>query len=177
MKEAIQVRDYAGHIMDMLPKGLLLNTVGEKFNSMIIGWGDLGRLWSRPSFLVYVRDSRYTKAQLDAAGEFTVSVPMEKPDPEIVRICGSLSGRDIDKAEAAHLTLEEPELIRTPGIREFPLTLECRILYSQKMDHTRLPQEIQDQYYPPVTDDPSARANHDDHTLYAGEIVCAYMIR
>ena len=38
MKEKIELRDWAGHITAMLPRGILLNTNGEKFNSMVIGW-------------------------------------------------------------------------------------------------------------------------------------------
>ena len=37
MKEMIQASDYAGLIMDSLPRGILLNTQADKFNSMVIG--------------------------------------------------------------------------------------------------------------------------------------------
>ena len=49
---------------------------------------------------------------------------MEGVIPSIVKICGWQSGYDIDKEPAAHLTLEEPEVIHVPGIKEYPLTLE-----------------------------------------------------
>ena len=52
MKEKINVTDYANLITKALPKGILLNTCGEKFNAMVIGWGHLGTLWSRPTFHV-----------------------------------------------------------------------------------------------------------------------------
>ena len=64
---------------------------------MVIGWGGLGTVWGKPAFTVYVREHRYTKAQLDATGEFTVSIPMEGVIPSIVKICGWQSGYDIDK--------------------------------------------------------------------------------
>ena len=76
MKESIDVFDYAGKITKTLPEGILLNTRGEKFNSMVIGWGHLGVIWGLPTFTVYVRQSRYTREQLDKTGEFTVSVPL-----------------------------------------------------------------------------------------------------
>lgn len=142
MKEKIKISEYAQKITEALPRGILLNTNGEKFNSMIIGWGALGTIWGKPAFTVYVREHRYTKAQLDRTGEFTVSVPLDKPVPSIARICGSQSGRNIDKVQAAHLTLEDPEANHTPGIREYPLTLECRILYAQKQDLSLLPEHI-----------------------------------
>ena len=37
MKEKINITDYANQITKALPRGILLNTYGEKFNSMVIG--------------------------------------------------------------------------------------------------------------------------------------------
>ena len=124
MKEKIIVAEYAGKITESLPKGILLNSRYAKFNSMVIGWGGLGIVWGKPVFTVYVREHRYTKAQLDATGEFTISVPVDGIIPSIAKICGTQSGRDVDKETAAHLTLEPPEVIHVPGIKEYPLTLE-----------------------------------------------------
>lgn len=42
MKEKNQVNDYAQKIIGALPKGISLNTNGDKFNTMVIGWGHLG---------------------------------------------------------------------------------------------------------------------------------------
>ena len=42
MKEKINVFDHAEMIEKALRKGILLNSNGEKFNSMVIGWGHLG---------------------------------------------------------------------------------------------------------------------------------------
>ena len=177
MKEKINVTDYANLITKALPKGILLNTNGDKFNAMVIGWGHLGTLWSRPTFHVYVRQGRYTKAQLDRTGEFTISVPLDHPDADINRICGWQSGRDIDKAAAAGLELESAEVIRTPGIRQYPLTIECRILYAQDQELPKIPEDIRNRMYPQDVDGAYPMANRDCHTMYVGEIVDAYIIR
>ena len=121
MKEKVNINEYANLITSALPKVILLNTNGDKFNSMVIGWGHIGTLWSLPTFHVYVRQGRYTKGQLDKTGEFTISIPLEKPDPVISKICGSKSGFQIDKVTEAGLTLEEAETINTPGIKEYPV--------------------------------------------------------
>ena len=52
MKEKINITDYANLITRALPKGILLNTNGDKFNAMVIGWGHIGTLWSKPTFHV-----------------------------------------------------------------------------------------------------------------------------
>ena len=177
MKEKINVTDYANLITKMLPKGILLNTNGDKFNSMVIGWGHLGTLWSRPTFHVYVRQGRYTKGQLDRTGEFSVSVPLESVDPKITRICGGQSGFSIDKVKEAGLELEAAEVIKTPGVKQYPLTIECRILYAQDQDLDRIPRDICERMYPQDVPGTHPMANRDFHTMYVGEIVDAYIIR
>lgn len=177
MKEKIQASDYAQIITAALPKGILLNTKGDKFNAMVIAWGAMGTCWGVPTFTVYVREHRYTKAQLDRTGEFTISVPLDGTIPAITKICGSQSGRDIDKAAEAGLTLEDPQTIHTPGIREYPLTLECKVLYAQEQVLANLPEDIRAQMYPQDVDGSFPMANRDAHTMYIGQIVDAYIIR
>lgn len=178
MKEKVDITEYATLITKALPKGgILLNTNGDKFNSMVIGWGHIGTLWGRPTFHVYVRQGRYTKGQLDKTGEFTVSVPLEKPDATINKVCGSQSGFQIDKVKEAGLDLEEPAAIHTPGIRQYPLTIECKILYSQDQDLSKIPQDICEKMYPQDVPGTFPMANKDFHTMYVGEIVDAYIIK
>ena len=177
MKEKINVTDYANLITKMLPKGILLNTSGDKFNSMVIGWGHLGTLWGKPTFHVYVRQGRYTKPQLDKTGEFTISVPLEKIDPAINRILGGQSGYNIDKVKEAGLELEEAEVIGTPGSRQYPLTIECRVLYAQDQELATVAADIRERTYPQDVPGTEPLANRDIHTMYVGEIVDAYIIR
>ena len=177
MKETINICDYANLIVGAIPKGVLLNTEGDKFNSMVIGWGHLGTLWGRPTFHVYVRQGRYTKGQLDKTGEFTVSVPLGSASPAINRVCGMQSGFNIDKVEAAGLALEYARTIHTHGVRQYPLTIECRILYAQDQDLSRIPEAIRERTYPQDVPGTAPLANRDIHTMYVGEIVDAYIIR
>ena len=178
MKEKIDVNEYAQLITDMLGKGgFLLNTSGEKFNSMVIGWGHLGRIWNIRTFVAYVRQSRYSKPQIDETREFTLSIPLTAPDPEINRICGTLSGRDVDKVKEAGLTLEPPQTNHTPGIKEYPLTIECRVLYAQDQDLSKIPEDLCAVYYPQDVPGSDSIMNRDFHTAYIAEIVDAYIIR
>ena len=176
MKRKIDVFDYSEQIMKALRKGILLNTHGDKFNSMVISWGHFGIIWGRPTFAVYVRENRYTKAQLDKTGEFTISIPLHQPDPHIQKICGMQSGRNIDKAKEAGLTLAEPATNHTPAVAEYPMTLECKVLYTQKQDLSLLPESIRKADYPADVDGTAPLANRDPHTVYIGEIVDAYIL-
>ncbi len=175
MKRKIDIREYGNQIIQAIPRGVLLNSKAEKFNSMVIGWGGIGTNWSLPVFTVYVREGRFTRQQLDANPEFTISIPLNGVNTKIARVCGSKSGRNIDKVAEAGLTLEDPETNSVPGIREYPLTLECRVLYrqEQKLD---LYSEKAMKFYPQDVGSENTGANKDPHVMYIGEIVDAYII-
>ena len=102
--------------------------------------------------------------------------PLDKADPVITKICGWQSGHNIDKVKEAGLTLEDPQANGVSGVKEYPLTLECRVLYSQCQDPTRLPESIYKKSYPQDVDGSYPMANRDPHTAYIGEIVAAYII-
>lgn len=173
MKKTVEAFDYAGQICKAMKKGILLTTKAEgKVNTMTIGWGNIGIEWNRPVFIAYVRESRFTREMLDKNGEFTVNIPVGETDSRIIGHCGRVSGRDTDKIQDMGLTLVESDLVSVPGIRELPLTLECRVIYRQKRDLSVLPAEILERFYPEVDEN----GFRDYHIAYYGEIVNAYLI-
>ena len=170
MKEKINVFDYAKQIEEAIQPGIMLNTNGDKFNSMVIGWGHLGVIWGIQTFTVYVRQSRYTKKQLDKTQNFTISIPLnDEKYPEIFKVFGSMSGKDVNKAD--YVTLEDPCVNNTPGFKQYPLTIECEVIYSQDQILENIPKEIIDRYYSKGND------VSDYHTMYIGKIVDAYIIK
>lgn len=178
MKEKIDVFDYAPEILKAMKTGILLTTkANEKVNTMTIGWGVLGIEWSTPIFTAFVRENRFTRSCLDKNPEFTVNVPLGDFNKKILGIAGSKSGRNIDKIAELGLHLEKPETISVPGIQEFPLTLECRLLYKQLQDKDAVPDELKKQFYPQDVDGSFPMANRDYHIAYYGEIVSAYIIK
>lgn len=173
MKKQIDAFDYAGLICKSMKKGILLTTkAGDTVNTMTIGWGTMGIEWNKPIFIAYVRETRYTKQLLEESGEFTVNIPYGELDSRILGYCGTKSGRDTNKIRDLGLTLVDSDVVQVPGIQELPLTLECRILYKQQQDLTKLPQAVIDRFYP-VENEEGFR---DYHIAYYGEIVNAYLI-
>ena len=173
MKKYVQPFEYARQICEAMKTGILLTTkIDDRVNTMTIGWGSVGIEWNRPIFIAYVRESRHTRIALDQTGEFTVNIPINGVDPKLLRYCGTVSGRDTDKISDMQLTLEEPDKITVPGIRELPLTLECKVLFQQPQNPELLPQEIRQRFYPVQTPD----SNPDYHIAYYGEIVSSYII-
>jgi flavin reductase (DIM6/NTAB) family NADH-FMN oxidoreductase RutF len=168
MKRYVNPFDYAGQILTATKGGALLTTKADGIcNTMTIGWGTIGVEWSKNIFVAFVRGSRYTKSLLDKNPEFTVNLPVGSIDKNILKVCGTVSGRDTDKIAQLGLTLEDPDKISVPGIRQLPLTLECRVV-------SRLPQEARNLAQPHF-------GNHypdpiDPHIAYYGEITAAYIL-
>jgi flavin reductase (DIM6/NTAB) family NADH-FMN oxidoreductase RutF len=178
MKKEIEVFDYAKEIVSAIPKGVLLTTKNDsKVDSMTIGWGTLGVEWALPIFTVFVREGRFTREQLDASMEFTINVPYGDFDKKILGYCGTKSGRDTDKASDLGLTLIDSEVVKAPGIKELPLTLECKVLYRQMQDRNAIPEFIREKMYPEDVDSSNPGANRDYHIAYYGQIMKAYIIQ
>ena len=172
MKRKIDIWQYAGKILEETSKGVLLTTkTAGQVNSMTISWGTLGIEWGKPIYTVFVRESRHTKKLLEENGDFTINVPVEAVDKNILAVCGPKSGRDMDKIAALGLELEEPETISVPGIRQLPLTLECKVIYKQDQDPKAIDPESDAKYYAKGTSNEG-----DYHTAYYGLVTAAYII-
>ena len=172
MKREVNVWDYAGKILEVMGKGILMTTAanGEQ-NTMVIGWGHLGIIWGKPTFCAYVRESRHTKKLVDANREFTINVPLGAIDKNIIAVCGTKSGRDMDKFKELGLETEPGMTVSVPGIRQLPLTLECKVLYQQDQVLEAIEEGCRNRYYAPGT----ANEN-DNHTAYYGLVTKAYIV-
>ena len=169
--------EMAGHITEKLGHGILLNSQANgRFNSMVIAWGHIGIEWGKPIFVCYVREGRFTRPLIDEAGAFTVSVPNGRLDPHVMRVCGSMSGRDVDKVTEAGLTLVEPVANGVPAVAEAPITLECKVVYRRPQDLSLVPEDVLGRYYPENVPSDDCGSNRDRHVAYYGEIVASYVL-
>ncbi|SDF41901.1 flavin reductase family protein [Sporomusa acidovorans] len=164
MKNQLTYEQYSAEAARLMPKNAFMTTAsGDKTNTMTIGWGSVGIVWRKPVFTVLVRQSRYTKGLVDQSNEFTVTLPLTDMK-EALSLCGTKSGRDMDKIAAAKLTLSAGQALATPVIAIPGLHLECKVLYKETMKAENLDPATQNACY----------ADGDYHTLYFGEIVAAY---
>ena len=174
MKREVDIFDHAKKIFDLFPSpGILVTTKsGDQVDAMTIGWGSIGMEWGVQIFTAYIRDSRFTYELLEKNPEFTVCVPLDVADPKIKKalaICGSRSGRDVDKFEMAGLTRIDSEVVKSPAIQEFPLTIECRVAYKKLQEVAEIDKTLSS-FYP-------ATGNHSaPHVAYYGEILKSYII-
>ena len=120
-------------VFDLIGKEWMLITAkgrdeagNEVVNTMTASWGGFGFLWHRPVAFCFVRPQRYTYRFTEQAERFSLTF-FEEKYREALRLCGTKSGRDMDKFEAAGLT--PVEIDGVPAVREARLTLICRKLY------------------------------------------------
>lgn len=132
-------------------------------NVMTIGWGALGIIWGKPIFTVLVRPSRYTYEFIEDAGAFTVNVPSENMR-EWVTLCGTHSGRDLDKFTAYHMSVSPAKRVPSITIDACPMVYECKVVHHNDVIPAHLSAEIEAKAY--------HGANY--HRIYFGEILGAY---
>ena len=132
----------------------------EKHNCMTIGWGGLGVLWGMPAATVYVRPERLTWSYMNESDGFTVCAFDESWREKLV-LCGTKSGRDVDKDALCGLTPAAAEN-GAAYYEEARLVLVCRKIYSQDLDAER------------ILDERGAKVYTEGaqlHRMYVGEIV------
>ena len=86
----------------------MLITAGtkERCNTMTASWGGVGVLWGKNVATAYIRPQRYTKEFVDAQGYFTLSF-FGEAYRKALNLCGSRSGRDVDKVRECGFTVAE----------------------------------------------------------------------
>jgi len=139
----------------------MLITAGglDHYNTMTANWGGFGILWSRKVCWCVVRPTRHTYAFIEQAPTFTLSF-FERQHRPALELCGTKSGREVDKAAATGLTPIET----SPGLVSFEqarLIIECRKLYTQDIDPTRFIDPALEENYP----------RKDYHRMYFGEVL------
>lgn len=147
--------------LDRLTRGgLLLAATGRdgRSNAMIIGWGTVGVIWGVPVWVVLVRPSRYTYSLIQESGVFTVNVPTSAMK-ELVTLCGTRSGRDLDKL--AHTATSMGRTVACVTLDECPVVYECKVVHHNDLVPANLMPDIVSRSYP----------QGDFHRLYYGQIM------
>ena len=159
---AVDLKSLTPEIFRVFGSQNALLTAGDKSgcNTMTIGWCQLGRLWSIPVCTVYVRPERYTYQFMESHDYFTVSVLPASHKQTTMQLCGTKSGRDVDKVKACGFTVAAAG--NAPYFEEARLVLVCRKLYRQDLDAACFTDSsLDEKWYP----------GKDYHRMYIGEIV------
>lgn len=156
---------YPIELMEMNPftklsKEWALVTAGSKkeYNMMTVSWGGVGVIWGKNAATIYVRDSRYTKEFVDESDFFTVAF-LDENYREALNICGTKSGRDIDKFAESGLTPAFRHGIPYPD--EANLVFVCKKMAAVRMTEEHFTDPEVMKFY----------ADGDMHTMYIAEII------
>ena len=139
----------------------MLITAGSlsSFNTMTASWGAMGELWNKKICICFVRPVRHTYQFMEKADYFTLSF-FDETYREALKLCGSKSGRDIDKVAETGLTPVEAES-GAVYFAEARAVFECRKVYFQDLEPSHfLDPKIHDEY-----------PNKDYHRMYIGEVI------
>ncbi|MDW7671407.1 MAG: flavin reductase [Bacillota bacterium] len=162
MYKEISFTEAAQSLLQQLQIGAFLVASDERHrNPMTIAWGTLGYMWNQPVFMVMVRYTRYTYELMEKNPMFTVSVPLHGQLKRALALCGTRSGRDLDKADACDLTFSQGSQRGLYYIEDCDLHVECETIYRQAMEPASLNIQIKQQHY----------STHDFHVLYYGKIL------
>lgn len=111
---------------------------------------------------VGISPRRFSHGLFKESKDFAVNIP-DRNMLRSVEICGSKSGRKVDKFEASGLTREKAEKISAPLIAECPVNIECtKVQEVEAGDHTWFLGEI-------VAARKTKSYNTSDMLLYWGE--------
>ena len=162
MFRSIDPKELGQNVFSLIGDKWMLVTAGtaERCNTMTASWGGLGVIWGAPAATCYIRPQRYTKEFLDREEYFTLSFLGEEYRRELT-LCGTKSGREIDKIRECNFTVETAGSCNAPYIGQAELVLVCRKRFVQPMDPANIPEECRERWYP----------QKDYHTQYIGEII------
>ena len=149
------------NVFKLIGADWMLITAGEikSFNTMTASWGAFGELWNKKICICFIRPVRHTFTFMEKAEYFTLSFFDEKYR-DVLKFCGSKSGREVDKIAKTGLT---PATCESGAIyfAEARLVLECRKIYFSDLDPAHfLDPKIENEY-----------PQKDYHRMFIGEVI------
>lgn len=74
-----------------------------------------------------IKPERHSYSLIKESKEFVVNIPT-KNQLDATIFCGTKSGRDFDKFKEANLTKETSMKVKSAGIKECPINIECKVV-------------------------------------------------
>ena len=159
MFKEISAKEIKDNIIKAISDEWMLISAGDKngYNMMTASWGFMGEMWGSDSIIAMIRPQRYTMEFIDKSDYFTLSFYGDNRD--IHKICGSKSGRDVDKTALTGLTPIISD--NTVYFDEARLVLICKKQYVGKLSEKSFTDTAPiDKWYP----------DKDYHNMIIGKI-------
>ena len=132
MFKEISAKEIDKNIITAIADEWMLITAGNKdgYNMMTASWGFMGEMWGNDCVSIMVRPQRYTMEFIDNNDYFTLSFYGDKKD--IHKVCGSMSGRDVNKTELTGLTPVFDD--KSVYFDEAKMVVVCKKQYVQRLE-------------------------------------------
>ena len=156
----INIAEQTFNPFELISKQWMLISAGSanSWNTMTASWGGVGELWGRYVSTIYIRPQRYTLEFVEREDYY--SLCFFGPEyRQALNLCGSKSGREVDKDAATGLTPCFDEA--APYYEQARLVFLCRKLYRQDLEEgCFLDKGLLEKWY-----------DNDLHRMFIGEIV------
>ena len=126
---------------------LITASASEKVNVTTVEW--IMPVGEKPPILAFsLRNSSLTLDLVCTSMEFVVAIPSDKIR-EAVKLCGTTSGKFLDKFSEGNLTQVKAKKVSAPLILEAAANIECKVLsYANEGDHTIVVGEVVETHMP-----------------------------
>ena len=104
MFKEISAKEIQGNLIKAIADEWMLISAGNEsgYNMMTASWGFAGEMWGNDSVVAMIRPQRYTMDFVNNSDYFTLSFYGD--NKSIHKVCGSMSGRNVNKTELTGLT-------------------------------------------------------------------------
>ncbi len=127
MFKEISPKEIPDNLIKAISEEWMLITAGDEkgYNMMTASWGFAGEMWGNDSVIAMIRPQRYTMEFVNKSDYFTLS--FYGSQKELHKVCGSMSGRDVDKTSLTGITPVFSD--NTVYFEEARLVLVCKKQY------------------------------------------------
>lgn len=128
----ISAKEIEGNIIKAIADEWMLITAGNSngYNMMTASWGFAGEMWGNDTVIAMIRPQRYTMDFINSNDYFTLSFYGD--NKQIHSVCGSKSGRDVNKTELCGLTPVFSE--KSVYFNEARLVIVCKKMYVSRLN-------------------------------------------
>lgn len=119
-----------GNMLYPLP-AVMVSCMGREEipNIITVAWA--GTVCTAPAMVsISVKPERYSHHIIKESGEFVINL-VTKELVFAADYCGVRSGKEVDKYKEMHLTPSQSQIVKTPGIEESPVNIECKVIESK----------------------------------------------
>lgn len=132
----VEISQLKENFFETISKEWMIVCAGKPghYNMMTASWGGIGWLWNKPVAFVFIRPERYTFGFSEQNDFMTLSFLGDSEEArKIYQLCGSKSGRDVNKTVESGLRPIPVVEGRGVAFEQARLTLVGKKLYSDDL--------------------------------------------